>query len=77
MALKQLSSLSYEIVLGVASDPIREKLLYESGLCLASACAIVRACESIQSARFYRHLRLYMPLKTNRVKNVTNIDNTK
>jgi hypothetical protein len=40
------SLLRYQIVLGVASDPIREKLLYETGLSLASACAIVRACES-------------------------------
>ena len=40
------SILRDQIVLGVASDQVREKLLYEGGLTLTSACAIVRACES-------------------------------
>lgn len=40
------SILRDQIVLGVASDHIREKSLYEAGLSLASACTIVRACES-------------------------------
>lgn len=33
-------------MLGVVRDPIREKLLYETGLSLSSACSIVHACES-------------------------------
>lgn len=35
-----------QIVLGVANDSVREKLLFESSLSLESACAIVRACEA-------------------------------
>lgn len=35
-----------QIVLGVANDNVREKLLFESSLSLESACAIVRACEA-------------------------------
>lgn len=38
-----------QIVLGVASDAIREKLLFESTLSLLNACSIVRACESSAS----------------------------
>lgn len=43
------SILRDEIVLGVSSDTVREKLLYEHGLSLTSTCAIVRACESSSS----------------------------
>jgi hypothetical protein len=43
------SVLRDQIVLGVASDVVREKLLYDQGLTFASACAIVRACESSSS----------------------------
>ncbi|KAI9554977.1 putative uncharacterized protein K02A2.6-like [Daphnia sinensis] len=43
------SILRDQIVLGVASDAVREKLLYEHGLSLAGACSIVRACESSSS----------------------------
>ena len=38
-----------QIVLGVANEQVREKLLFESGLTLAKACNIVRACESASS----------------------------
>lgn len=48
MVLKH-SVLRDQIVLGVASDLVREKLLYENGLTLPSACSIVRACESSSS----------------------------
>ncbi len=37
------SVLRDQIVLGVASDLVREKLLFERNLTLPSACAIVRA----------------------------------
>lgn len=43
------SILRDQIVLGVASDAVREKLLYDHGLPLPGACAIVRACESSSS----------------------------
>jgi hypothetical protein len=43
------SILRDQIVLGVASDPVREKLLYETNLSLAGACGIVRACEASAS----------------------------
>ena len=36
-------------LLGVASDLVRDKLLYENSFTLAGACAIVRACESSSS----------------------------
>ena len=38
-----------QIVLGVASEQVREKLPLESGLTLTKACNIVRACESASS----------------------------
>jgi hypothetical protein len=38
-----------QIVLGVANEQVREKLLFKSGLTLAKACNIVRACESASS----------------------------
>ncbi|XP_046459591.1 uncharacterized protein K02A2.6-like isoform X4 [Daphnia pulex] len=40
------SVLRDQIVLGVADPYVREKLLYEKDLLLATACEIVRACES-------------------------------
>lgn len=40
------SVLRDQIVLGVASEAVREKLLYEGALTLPAACAIVRACEA-------------------------------
>jgi hypothetical protein len=40
------SVLRDQIVLGVADPLVREKLLYEKDLQLATACEIVRACES-------------------------------
>jgi hypothetical protein len=43
------SVLCDQILLGVASDLVREKLLYENGITLTSACSIVRACESSSS----------------------------
>ena len=43
------SVLRDQIVLGVASEQVREKLLFETNLKLAEACNIVRACESASS----------------------------
>ena len=43
------SVLRDQIVLGVASEQVREKLLFETNLKLAEACDIVRACESASS----------------------------
>jgi hypothetical protein len=43
------SVLRDQIVLGVTSDVVREKLMYDHGFTFVSACAIVRACESSSS----------------------------
>ncbi|XP_045023113.1 uncharacterized protein K02A2.6-like isoform X3 [Daphnia magna] len=43
------SVLRDQIVFGVASEHVREKLLFETDLKLAGACNIVRACESASS----------------------------
>ncbi len=43
------SVLRDQIVLGVASEQVREKILFETDLKLAEACNIVRACESASS----------------------------
>ena len=43
------SILRDQIVLGVANEQVREKLLFEAELSLAKACSIVRACESASS----------------------------
>lgn len=38
-----------QIVLGVANDQVREKLLLKTNLTLTGACSIVRASESASS----------------------------